>query len=55
MRSRNQPAVQGSERGEPGERSAKVAVADRALSRLLKGEWPRTLAELEELKAARRG
>jgi formamidopyrimidine-DNA glycosylase len=26
-------------------------LADRALSRLLKGEWPRTIKELEELKA----
>ena len=28
--------------------------ADRALSRLLKGDWPRTLEELEEAKTARR-
>ncbi|MDL5052004.1 hypothetical protein QQ056_00220 [Oscillatoria laete-virens NRMC-F 0139] len=27
-------------------------LADRALSRLLKGEWPQTLEELEEKKAA---
>ena len=26
-------------------------LADRALSRLLKGDWPRTLEELEELRA----
>jgi len=30
-------------------------LADRALSRLLKEDWPRTLEELEEGKAARRG
>jgi formamidopyrimidine-DNA glycosylase len=30
-------------------------LADRALSRLLKGDWPRTLEELEELKQSRRG
>jgi len=30
-------------------------LADRALSRLLKDDWPRTLEELEEAKAARRG
>lgn len=30
-------------------------LADRALSRLLKGEWPKTLEELEERKEARRG
>ena len=29
-------------------------LADRALSRLLKGDWPRTLEELEEARAARR-
>ena len=29
-------------------------LADRALSRLLKADWPRTLEELEEAKAARR-
>jgi len=29
-------------------------LADRALSRLLKDDWPRTLEELEEAKAARR-
>jgi formamidopyrimidine-DNA glycosylase len=29
-------------------------LADRALSRLLHGDWPRTLEELEESKAARR-
>ena len=29
-------------------------LADRALSRLLKGDWPATIAELEELKAATR-
>jgi formamidopyrimidine-DNA glycosylase len=28
-------------------------LADRALSRLLKSDWPRTLAELEELRASR--
>lgn len=30
-------------------------LADRALSRLLKSDWPRTLAELEEQRAARGG
>ena len=30
-------------------------LADRALSRLLKGDWPRTLEELEERKARRDG
>src|SRR4029077_10778597 len=30
-------------------------LADRALSQLLKGDWPRTLEELEERKAAARG
>ena len=30
-------------------------LADRALSRLLKGDWPKSLEELEEHKAARRG
>lgn len=30
-------------------------LADRALSRLLKDDWPKTLEELEEAKAARRG
>jgi formamidopyrimidine-DNA glycosylase len=29
-------------------------LADRALSRLLKGDWPRSLEELEEHKAQRR-
>jgi formamidopyrimidine-DNA glycosylase len=29
-------------------------LADRALSRLLKGDWPKTLEELEDLKRARR-
>lgn len=29
-------------------------LADRALSRFLKGDWPRTLEELEEIKAAHR-
>jgi len=29
-------------------------LADRALSRLLRGDWPKTLAELEEMKAERR-
>ncbi len=29
-------------------------LADRALSRLLKDDWPRTLEELEEARAARR-
>jgi len=29
-------------------------LADRGLSRLLKSDWPKTLAELEEFKAARR-
>ena len=29
-------------------------LADRSLSRLLKGDWPKTLEELEEYKAARR-
>ena len=29
-------------------------LADRALSRLLKDDWPRSLEELEEFKAARR-
>lgn len=29
-------------------------LADRALSRLLKDDWPRTLEELEEAKAVRR-
>ena len=28
-------------------------LADRSLSRLLKGDWPKTLAQLEELKAAK--
>ena len=31
-----------------------VLLADRSLSRLLKGDWPRTLAELEELMPARK-
>lgn len=30
-------------------------LADRALSRLLRGDWPRTLEELEEMKEKRRG
>ncbi len=30
-----------------------VLLADRSLSRVLKGDWPRTLAELEELRAPR--
>jgi formamidopyrimidine-DNA glycosylase len=30
-------------------------LADRSLSRLLKGDWPRTLADLEERRAARMG
>ena len=30
-------------------------LADRALSRLLREDWPRTLEELEEGKLARRG
>jgi formamidopyrimidine-DNA glycosylase len=30
-------------------------LADRALSRLLRGDWPKTLEELEELKARHRG
>ncbi len=30
-------------------------LADRALSRLLKGEWPKTLEELEDLRASHRG
>jgi formamidopyrimidine-DNA glycosylase len=29
-------------------------LADRGLSRLLKSDWPKTLEELEELKASRR-
>ena len=29
-------------------------LADRGLSRLLKGDWPRSLEEMEEWKAARR-
>src|SRR5262249_42491447 len=29
-------------------------LADRALSRLLRGDWPRTLEELEEMKTSRR-
>ena len=29
-------------------------LADRALSRLLKGEWPRTIEELEDLRASHR-
>jgi formamidopyrimidine-DNA glycosylase len=29
-------------------------LADRALSRLLRGDWPRTLEELDEMKASRR-
>ena len=30
-----------------------VLLADRSLSRILKGDWPRTLEELEELKRPR--
>jgi formamidopyrimidine-DNA glycosylase len=30
-------------------------LADRSLSRLLKGDWPRTLADLEERRAGRKG
>jgi len=30
-------------------------LADRAMSRLLKGDWPKTLEELEELRASHRG
>ena len=30
-------------------------LADRSLSRLLRGDWPRTVEELEQLKRARRG
>ena len=30
-------------------------LVDRALSRLLKGDWPKTLEELEEKKASLRG
>jgi formamidopyrimidine-DNA glycosylase len=30
-------------------------LADRGLSRLLKGDWPKTLEELEELKLSRGG
>jgi len=29
-------------------------LADRSLSRLMRGDWPRTLEDLEQLKAARR-
>ena len=32
-----------------------VLLADRGLSRLLKGDWPKTLDQLEELKRERRG
>jgi formamidopyrimidine-DNA glycosylase len=30
-------------------------LADRALSRLLKGDWPRTLEELEEMRGSGSG
>jgi formamidopyrimidine-DNA glycosylase len=29
-------------------------LADRSLSRLLKGDWPKTMEELDEMKAAHR-
>jgi formamidopyrimidine-DNA glycosylase len=38
----------------PGCQTDGKLLADRALSRLLREDWPRTLEELEELKDARR-
>lgn len=39
----------------PGCQTGGKLLADRSLSRLLKGDWPKTLEELEELKRDRRG
>jgi len=38
----------------PGCQTGGKVLADRSLSRILKGEWPRTLKQLEELPATRR-
>ncbi len=38
----------------PGCQTGGKLLADRGLSRLLKGDWPKTVEELEEYKAARR-
>jgi formamidopyrimidine-DNA glycosylase len=38
----------------PGCQTGGRILADRALSRLLKDDWPRTLEELEQLSSARR-